>query len=569
MKMIDEKGAYHAPGASLAPQQDARRASQQELAQISFDNEILTERMAELELALEDANWMRMTFTGQQEFSREGLKKIREISRMMFAKNPLIKRGVMVKALYVWGQGINVRAKDKAINQVLQTFWDDEKNRSELTSHQARMLKEIDLEVEGLLYFVFFTRPTDGRVRVRTLPADEVVDVISNPQDAKTPWYYVRAWMENKFNPRTGSKETVTRKAYYPDWRYHPKARPQKIGGIPVQWDSPVYFVRTGKFGESEVYAAIDWARAYKEFLEDVASLMRAYSRFAWKRITKGKKAIAAEKAKLASTLASGDSSETNPPPVTGAMALLGEGTDLQPMQVRGASISPEDGRRLLLMVAAAVNLPETYFGDVSVGTLATARSMDRPTELAMKERQMLWTDILRDIFRFVILQAVKATNGELRKMAAIEIVDDGEETEERITWNEGANLQMDIDFPPILEQDVQAGVQAVITALTLNGQELRLLDDQIATRLILKAMGEDDVDEIMSELFPDETTSVANETASDVRMKTAARKLAEAILEAKQSGVLEAVEGQTRADPGRIQGGARADAIRPNGGAE
>jgi hypothetical protein len=201
----------------------------------------------------------------------------------------------------------------------------------------------------------------------------------------------------------------------------------------------------------------------------------------------------------------------------------------------------------LLLMVAAAVNLTEPYFGDVSVGSLATAKSMDRPTELNMRERQMLWTDILRDIFRFVIMQAVKATGGELRQIARIEIVDDGDEQEERIAWNEGVNLQMDIDFPPILERDVQTGVQAVITALTLNGQTLQLLDEQIATRLILKAMGEDDVDEIMSELFPDETTSVANETISDVRTKTAARKLAEAIIEAK-GGWME--EGRTPSAP-------------------
>jgi hypothetical protein len=220
-------------------------------------------------------------------------------------------------------------------------------------------------------------------------------------------------------------------------------------------------------------------------------------------------------------------------------MALLGEGTDLQPMQVRGASISPEDGRRLLLMVAASVGLPETYFGDVSVGTLATAKSMDRPTELAMKERQMLWVDIFRDIFRYVMLQAVGAPNGKLSGLGTIETVEDGDEWEEVIAWNKGVNLQMDIDFPPILEQDIQAAVQAVVTALTLNGQELQLLDDQIATRLILKAMGEDDVDEIMSELFQDETASVASEHAVDTQVKVAARKLAEAIMDARRSGEL------------------------------
>jgi hypothetical protein len=251
--------------------------------------------------------------------------------------------------------------------------------------------------------------------------------------------------------------------AYYPDWNYKPNAsrKPAKIGNVEVMWDSPVYHVKAGgmsgwKFGVSQVYAAIDWARAYKEFLEDVASLMRAYSKFAWKRVTKGgKKAIAAERAKMASTLASGgDSTETNPPPVTGAMAIVGEGTDLQPMQVRGASISPDDGRRLLLMVAAAEGLPETYYGDVSVGTFATAKTMDRPTELAMREGQTTWTDILRNIINYVTLQAMKATSpmADIKGLGKVVMTDEGGEIEEKIVWNDPLTAYLDIDFPPILE---------------------------------------------------------------------------------------------------------------------
>jgi ribosomal protein L12E/L44/L45/RPP1/RPP2 len=90
------------------------------------------------------------------------------------------------------------------------------------------------------------------------------------------------------------------------------------------------------------------------------------------------------------------------------------------------------------------------------------------------------------------------------------------------------------------LEKDIQTSVQAVITALTLNGQELKLLDEQMATRLILKALAEDDVDEIMTQLFPDGETlpagsgQIAPATASEARIKEAARKLASAILELK-----------------------------------
>lgn len=518
-----------------------------ELAQSNFNAETLTERMAELELALEDANWMRLMLDGQQEFSRDGLKKITELARMMFIKNPLVNRAVLVQALYVWGQGVTVKYKDPVLNKVLQDFWDDKKNRKELTSHQAQIYKEYDLRVEGNIFFVFFTRKTDGRVRVRTLPFDEITEIISDPQDAKTPRYYVRAWSETSIDAM-GRRTTRTKKAAYPDWNYNPVVRLPKVGGIEITWDTPVYHVRTGgmsswRFGVSEIYQAVDWARAYKEFLEDVASLMRAYSRFAWKRVTKGgKKAIAAERAKMATTLAAGGASaETNPAPVTGSMAILGEGTDLQPMQLRGAAISAEDGRRFLLMVAAAVGLPETYFGDVSVGTFATAKTMDRPTELAMKERQTLWTDVIRDIANFVMLQAAKY-NSAVKALCTVSAERDSDEIEEGVVWNEGVKTMLDIDFPPILEKDIQTSVQAVVTALTLNGQEINsMFPTEIAVRLILSAFAQDDIDEIMAEIFdptlnPSPFAKNANGegsvTPSEARMKEAARKFLEAVKE-------------------------------------
>lgn len=526
------------------------------LTQSEFNNEILQERMADLELALEDANWMRLMFEGEHEFTREGLRKIVDLARMMFIKNPLIKRGVMVKALYIWAQGVTVRYKHPELNKVLQAFWDDPKNMVELTGHQAQMLKQVDYEVVSNIFFVFFTKPSDGRVRVRSLPFEEITDIICDPEDAKNPWFYVRKWTEKKLNQTTGRINTTRRVAYYPDWNYKPKIKPAKIRNVDVMWDTPVYHVKTGgmsgwKFGVSQVYAAIDWARAYKEFLEDVASLMRAYSKFAWKRVTKGgKKAIAAERARMASTLASGgDSTETNPPPVTGAMAILGEGTDLQPMQVRGASISPDDGRRLLLMVAAAEGLPETYYGDVSVGTFATAKTMDRPTELAMKEGQTTWTDILRNIIGFVTLQAMKAPESKIRSLGKVVTTEDDGEIEEKIEWNDPLAAYLDIDFPPILEKDVQAAVQSIVTALTLNGQQLTLLDEQTATRLILKAIAEDDVDEIMAELFPDNQQSAVSgqpsaEPTSEVIAREAARKLI-TVIHAEKAAILESGNGK------------------------
>ena len=355
------------------------QSSRQALLQ---ENGALSERLAALEMALETADWRRLTMDAEQEFSRDGLRLIAELARIMALKNPLVKRGVEVQRLYVWGQGWNVQAADEEINAVLTAFLDDPKNAPEL-SHQARGQKETELQTDGNLFFCFFPNTVTGRVRLRSIPFDEIESMICNPDDRKESWYYRRQWTEDTTSTATGAVETRQRTAYYPDWRYNPTTKPASIGAIPVQWDKPICHVKVGgysnwAFGCSEIYASIDWARAYKEFLEDWASIVRAYRRFAFQLSTPGgKQGIAAAKAKLNTTYGNaGTGSESNPPPVVGSTFITGGEASLMPVRTSGATVAAEDGRRLLLMVAAAVGLPETFFGDVSVGTLATAESL-------------------------------------------------------------------------------------------------------------------------------------------------------------------------------------------------
>ena len=132
------------------------------------ENAALSERLAALEFALESMDWRLLTMQAEQEFSREGLRIIAELARVMYLKSPLIKRGVNVQGLYVWGQGWSVRAKDAAINAVIQVFIDDRGNAAELTGHQGRMQKEVELSTDGNLFLVLFTNPVTGRVRVRS-----------------------------------------------------------------------------------------------------------------------------------------------------------------------------------------------------------------------------------------------------------------------------------------------------------------------------------------------------------------------------------------------------------------
>lgn len=458
----------------------------------------------ERELALEAAQGWLTLGASPDDFSRQGLRDLCAVARWYYLKNPLIRCGVRVQASYVMGQGVTIRANDPEVNAVVQRFWDDPANRAELTSHRALMLKEIELTLFGNILFVLFTNPVTGRVRVRTVNITEVDDIVTNPDDSKEPWFYLRSWTS------VHNGEVSTQKVAYPDLYYRPAegGRPDEVRGYRVSWDTPAYHVRTGglsdmRFGVSEILPAIAWARAYNGFLEDWARLTRALSRFAWRL-----KAPAEAAGRIGAKLAPSATAPTAPLP--GSMMIETPGVELQPVRIGGANVSAEDGRRLLLMVAAALGLPETFFGDASVGTLATAKSLDRPTELRMRDRQELWKAVLGAILGYVVEQAVRA--GEVEG----QLVDEGEgsprvELPDREDPQTGEIVKRDagitIAFPPVLEHDMQARVQAIVHAATLGaaGTPAGTITMETLARALLSELGIADVDAELARLFPAE----------------------------------------------------------------
>lgn len=461
----------------------------EQLRQLANNEELLREGLAELELAIDAQGWQRMFGEFDREFSRSGLRDIMKISRLMFLKNPLVNRAVTLQAIYVWAQGVQITSTDEDVQTVVDAFWQDERNQAELTAHQARTMKEQDLQVLGNLFFALFTSVSDGATVIRTLPPEEIDEIICNPEDAKDPWYYKRTWTAPVVNFGSGVTTLKTQTAYYPDIRYSSEERPATIGGKPVMWDSPVYHVRVGglsdmQFGVPETYQAIDWARAYNQFLENWSTIVAAYSRFAFKLTSKGGKAgIAAAKTRIGTTYGSGGSGETNPPPVTGATFIAGEGTDITPVKTSGATTSADDARRLLLMVCAGFGMPESFFGDVSVGTLATAKSLDRPTELKFRDRQELWKSILDTILQYVVARSKSAANGKMRLV--------GKQSAER--------APIEIYFPPILEHDITEQMNAIVTGATLNGSTLAdTMDRETLSKLVLNALGVPNAREII-----------------------------------------------------------------------
>lgn len=483
-----------------------------------FERDLL-ERIAELESGNDDGqNWLSFG-DADFEFSRAFLNDVTRLARVMFIKNPIVQRGVKVKADYIFGRRVSIAARDEDINEVIQTFLDDTRNQDEFTSHSARIQKEIELQTDGNIFFVLLPNATTGRIRMRTIPVEEITDIICNPEDKKERWYYKREWLQKTTSLATGRTEDKKRVAYYRDWRYQPEQPQTKIGDDDVIPGAYVYHIRVGgfsdwRFGLSELYSALDWAKAYKRFLENWSTIVAAYAKFAFKvTTTGGKKAVDAAKAKLGSTIAT-QGIERNPAPASASNVIVQDGNDIAPIRTAGATTSANDGRRLLLMVAAAFGLPETFFGDVSVGTLATARSLDRPTELMLSNRQALWADIYNDILEFVVGQAVRAPAGPLRSIATIA---QNEYGEDEVIFDAEIDKTIAIDFPSVIEIDPEAAIRAIISGSTFDGKTPTIIpDNKMLARMVLTVLGAAEIDETVNRLYPEDAAPADDEPEDD-----------------------------------------------------
>jgi hypothetical protein len=312
---------------------------------------------------------------------------------------------------------------------------------------------------------------------------------------------------------RQGVRERVT---YYPDWQLGEEevARRaaelrQAVGGrgpeVVIEEEVRVLHVRVGglsemQFGVPETYQALDWAQAYRGFLEDWASLVKALSRFAFKlTVPNDPRALEAAKQVLETTVGLEQPVEGRPAPPAGSVWAGPAEFDLQPVRTGGAVVRAEDGRRLLLMVCAALGVPETFMGDVSVGTLATAESLDRPTELKFRARQTLWQDTLGGILQYVVRSAAEAGVDGLRWEP-----EEAGSTRGVVTWQgQEIDTYVDVRFPPILERDMTKVVDAVVDAATLRGRALAgVIDPETVTRLLLQAVDAGDIDKLVRKVY-------------------------------------------------------------------
>jgi hypothetical protein len=461
----------------------SERALREELAISRANMELLAETLAGAgpmaglyELAAEGIGWQSLGADSTGYLTDAELRRARQLSRFAYLRDPLINRAVNIQSSYVFGQGLSVKARDEAVDAIVQAFWSDPANQAEMTSHQARLQKEVDLQVLGELFFVFFVA-ADGTTKIRTINPDEITEIVCNPEDSKDPWWYKRVWSQRDVNG-----QTTQRTAFYPDWGKPADvpAPTSAAGSLTAATEYSIYHVKVGGLGDMqrgvpETYQALPWAKAYTSFLEDRATVARSLATFAWLGKTPGgSKAIAAAKTMFGSTLGN-TSGETNPAPTKGSVVIAPSAGSFDPIRTAGATINPDEGRRYLLQVCAAMGLPETFMGDASVGSLATAQSLDRPTELKFSDRRTLWIDVLQAMLSFVL---------------------------DRAGVSPDTDRHVDLTMPDLLQHDPEKRISALIDSATLRGQAWAgVVEPEFWLGMLLDAFEIDDKSEVLPAL--------------------------------------------------------------------
>jgi hypothetical protein len=445
----------------------------------------------QMRLSIDALGWQNVAdiFGETNQFTHDDLSSAAALARLMYVQNPLIRRSVELQKLYVWALGFDFRYNNPAIQEVVDAFLEDPKNKAEL-SKNALIDKEVNLQLTGNLFFLYYIKKETGRVRIRSLNHNHITAIYTNPKDPKEVWFYKRKVV-------VGNKTTYV---WHPDWKFKPqrRARPNPIGGQDetVDWTTPMSHIKDGgfddvSFGWPSIYPSLAWAKAVKVFLENWSTIMEAHAQVAMQLTAADKSSVAVAKSKFQTAATPGTIGERK----VGQFAAFSGGMELKAVKTAGATTGPDEGDPLMLMVAAGAGWPLTFYGRTDLGSMATAQTLDRPSELRMVMRQGQWAEWLLDIVDFVVDWAVIANNGPLRNIGATYIteLDDVDNTYRNvIRMPKGVDRRVQMKFPDILEPNATERIRSLVMGVTMMGKPMTSVipDARFIARTMLEAMG-------------------------------------------------------------------------------
>lgn len=447
----------------------------EEVSYLNMRVQEVEENLLAISDAFDNVGWAPLTQEQSQEMPLKTVKKIANVARALNAANPWVKRGVNARISYVFGRGVKFDGVDGIKDEL-------SKNRTKLFSPQAYEELERVLATDGNAFTAIPVKEEVGGnpTSAFRVVLDQITGSISNPMDAEEIWYYQRTYKVVVTNRETGEQEEQEEIKWYASLPYYQKL--QKLGrNLPRRWNK--YGVEQNyviqhtavnkqvgwRWGVPDILPVIYYAKAYKEYLEDNASLVKAYSRLAWQVKVPGMQAGNTASAQI-----------MRPPsrdPLTGELNDVGGtavGThEITPLPATGSGVDFSNGSPLASAIAAGLEVSAVVIlSDSGASNRAAEEGLDLPTLKAMEARQAVHVERFMEIFEF---WGAKVDFNMASQLLSVE-----EAAGTKPTPSEYAS----VIFPPIESPSEKDHIAAVGTAL-----ELGVLFPSEARREVLEAM--------------------------------------------------------------------------------
>ena len=409
----------------------------------------------EAELALEDEGWISLSGTTADVITPAERIANLKLSRLYATKDPLGKQAIRLWTDYTFGTGMTWQSEDEKAAKVLEGFWDAKANQAVLSARGQRKSSDKVL-IDGEVFFAIFLGAKDSAT-IRWIDPLEITEIITDPDDKESVRFYRRQWTDAQGKSHEDIYRSTTNIAN--------EAAKDALGTSVQQTEEALVYHLTyntiTQRGNPLLLPALTWMKYHTKFLSSRIAIMLALAKFAWRSKVKGSQAaVDVVKAKT---------HDQDVP--AGSHLIENLGVDTTPIKTEsGASAAYQDGRMIKLQIAAAVGIPEQYFGDISIGNLATAKTVELPMMKMFQSYQAVWNDAYQDIDEVVLEYAGIPPD----------------------KW------YIDRDFPKIAPEDILQAATALVQVLQVM-PELAYSDD--VKQIALMTLGVNDPAEVIGQL--------------------------------------------------------------------
>lgn len=408
---------------------------------------------------LDMIGWQVLDYLGgqPQEITTMSRRKMVQRARYVWMNDPQAGASVSLMNDFVFGRGVpNPRAKDEAVQNLFDGFWSDPDNKRAITTYAKQITLGTDLALQSNLFFLVFDDGDDGKVKMAVLDHDTVENCVRDPENPNRVLYWlVRprkvSWDFRMDRPDVSVSNANLRPIYYEDFSGLKEAKEEQEAGAR---DEPVPLAPSDRVGKGRVYhiavnrfsgqvfgvpefqRTIRWYSAYNDFMKARVDMAQASAAFIMKRKIKGS---ATQLAKMASRALSNRSDLSGAldqaegmqaPPRPGSILDENENLSHENFKIdSGAGNAATDAHMIRAPISAATRFPQSYYGDETNTSLATATSLELPVLKAVESRQEMFEQMFRDMLDLVIERAVDSGNlteertpEEIQKMLSPEI---------------------------------------------------------------------------------------------------------------------------------------------------